>query len=281
MQTTRAPGSTGGTNSSRRRRQRLAGRLPGEVAGGVGPELLQAGDHGDLRAVVRQRRDLHAAVPADAHDPHLSSSLVRRARTPKRRRRTSTVRSRACCAASGEPEPHVVGVLVEVQLGLDAGLDEGAVEPLALHARDEPVGRAVQQQERRGAGGDVRERAGLRGEVRHRRHRAAEQLGLPRRGVHRVGGGVGREPDQVGRGVPGDDGGHVARRPGDADVALERGVVPGQAEQRGEVARRPTRPRRRSGRGRCRGRRRGRAASGRRPSRRAAGRARSASPESR
>src|SRR3712207_8401950 len=45
----------------------------------VGPELLERRDHGDLRAVARQRGHLDgSAVPADAHDPHgWSPSFVR------------------------------------------------------------------------------------------------------------------------------------------------------------------------------------------------------------
>ena len=63
------------------------------------------------------------------------------------------VRSSACGAASGEPEPHVVGVLVQVELGLDARPRRSAAYSRSLCTDGmKPVGRAVQQQERRGVG---------------------------------------------------------------------------------------------------------------------------------
>ena len=124
---------------------------------------------------------------------------------------------------------------VERQLGVHARLPQRAMQPFALRARDEPVGRAVQQQERRSSSGDVGDGAGLSGGIGDRGRRCAQQPGLAGIRVHRIGAGIGRHGRQIARRVPGDDGADPARRPGHSDAALERGVVHGQAEQFGQV----------------------------------------------
>ena len=164
MQTTRAPGSTGGTNSTPSAGTVSPAGSAARYPAGVGPELLEPGEHGDLRAVLGQRRDLHgAAVPADADDPHAGFLLDQ---VPPQEGDGAGQR---VGGRIGGAEPHVVGAVVDVQL--DVGQPQ-AGEPLALHARDEPVGPAVQQQERRRGGGDVADRAGLRRAVGHARRRA-------------------------------------------------------------------------------------------------------------
>ena len=135
------------------------------------------------------------------------------------------VRSSACCGGLGRAQPHVVGAVVQVQLGVDARPSTSAAcsRSLCTHGMSRSAS-AVQQQERRGAGarrGVIglawAARSGTLGAGR------AEQLRLAgrRRPPGRRRGRSATAAMSLGayQAATADD---RARRPGDADVALER-----------------------------------------------------------
>ncbi len=132
-------------------------------------------------------------------------------------------------------EPHVIGVVVQVQVGVCADRDQCGVQALALPERDQPVGAAVQQQDRRRAGRDVADRAGQGGQIRDAGGGRAQQLRLPGGGVERIGSGVGGHRRDVAGRVPGNHRADRARS-GDSDGAVECCVTGRQSEQFGEVA---------------------------------------------